>query len=194
MRDQNKSSHSDKARVGEALAVSTLIKPLQDFAQQKAGTYRKSFKPKYARFKLKFWKRDGTTEVRFSYDFYSRYLQGQKKTIVDESEGLVKLLRLIDKRQYEYFTAVIFCKTSQNMSTDVHDYNYPLYVFVNNQLMQAERLIDFKHNEKGFLVLEVNKLPKEPKIKTGKEPQELSIGKTFKDHHAQVLKNLNAQP
>lgn len=180
-----KNATTNKERVGESLAIATILNPLKDFSERKAGSYRKSFRPKYARFKLKFYKKDGETEIRYSYDFYAQYEAGVKKNVIDESEGLGKLLRLIDKRQYKYFTAVIFCKTSQNMSTDVSDYNYPLYVFVNNQLTKYEPNIHFTPDGK----LDVSRLPKEPTIAMNKEKENLEIGKTYRDYHSKAIRS-----
>lgn len=180
---------NDKARVGESLAVSTFLKPLAAFSEKKAATYRKSFKPQYARFKLKFYKNNAEYKVRFSYDFYSRYTAGIKRNVTDESEGLGKLLRLIDRSKYKYFTAVLFCTTVEKPNTDLMHYNYPLYKFVNTQLMEYEDSIDFKTDPvTGNIFLDLSKLRKEPTIKLrGDKPYEIEIGRTFKDYHSKAL-------
>lgn len=120
--------------------------------------YRKSTKPRWSRFKLKFNYRDGNMSVHFSYDWMNDYSTGMKKNIDNEQLGFSKLLLLVEKNRVKdtYNDATIFMTLSIKKDTDVKDYDVPVYYFKRGLGMTfADTRI--KYDEKNKVRLELFK-------------------------------------
>jgi len=116
--------------------------------------YRKSQKPKWSRFKLKFNYRDGNQSSHFSYDWNPDYSTGIKKYRDDEQMGFTKLLLLIDKNRKldTYNDATIYMTVSIKKDTNVGDYDIPVaYISRGKDIRLDPRL---KYNADNKVILE----------------------------------------
>lgn len=71
------------------------------------------YKPEYARFKLVIWFKDGNRRYFFSYD--NKHYKDQ--VIIDEYEGLLKLIRLTHKYQGTFKNAILYSTMDQKKET-----------------------------------------------------------------------------
>jgi hypothetical protein len=81
-------------------AIEETKTPLRKYEKQSEYIY----KPKESRFKLVVWFKDGNTRYFFSYD----NVHVNKKVRIDEFEGMVKLMKLLDKYKDKYKFAIIY--------------------------------------------------------------------------------------
>jgi len=115
---------------------------------------RKKFKPPNARFKLKFWYLDGYESCHWSYDFFYKYTDGVKDRIEDEENGLLKLIRCVNKFRDKFVTAIIWCTLSETKDTNEANYNHEICKWVRNKKPKSSNLVQFK---KGKLQIELLK-------------------------------------
>ena len=96
-------------------------------AKEETRSYNKTssyiYKPERARFKLVIYGKDGRNRYYYSYD--SRANKDNRFT--DEYEGLMKLIRVVNKNQGNYKTAVIYGSIQEQNYTDSTDYNYQIF-------------------------------------------------------------------
>jgi len=97
-------------------------------AQKETRKYKKTsdhvYKPQQARFKAVIYRKDGLTRYYYSYDNKTY----NKERLVDEYEGLLKLLRLINKYKGEYKNAIIYTNLEADKPTTAN-YNYQVAFF-----------------------------------------------------------------
>jgi len=74
--------------------------PLRKYEKKSNNIY----KPKESRFKLVVWFKDGNTRYFFSYDNVHK----EKTVHIDEFEGLIKLIRLLNSYKDKYKFAIIY--------------------------------------------------------------------------------------
>jgi len=114
---------------------------------------KNSFKPKFARFKMKVWYKDGNTQVMYGYDFYNQYSNGIKNVITDECLGLSKLKNYITKNNSFIRTAMIFTTIEKEKGTEQSRYDILIYKGVSrNNVFQNDIEIPLKFNL-GFIDL-----------------------------------------
>lgn len=80
------------------------------------------YKPEQARFKLVIWFKDGNRRYFFSYD--NKHYKDQ--VIIDEYEGLLKLIRLANKYKGTFKNAILYSTIDLNKETKT---NYYIEVF-----------------------------------------------------------------
>lgn len=124
--------------------IQQAIKPARNYQQKQKNGY---FRPKYARFKCKMYWKDGNSSVHYSYDFFHRYVDGVKERIADEQGGFSKLLRMIDKRQGNYISGMIWMCFSQDKATENSVYNYTICKFVGGRATYMNNLLNFNKNQ-----------------------------------------------
>ena len=108
--------------------AASFLQPIQDKQAQKR---RKKWKPDFSRFKLKCYYKDGNTSIHYSYDIYHRYNNKIKSVILDENEGLTKLVTYINSVQHKIKTAVIWVTFEKEKGTDEARYNYEVWKLCN---------------------------------------------------------------
>lgn len=126
--------------------VQEALRPTRKYDQQKK---RAKYVPERARFKLKFWYRDGNESVHYSYDHFYRMYGGVKERMQDEQQGLTKLLRLIKKNEGKFIAAVVWCVMHDDTTVMTSKYNFEVIKYVHNRDPKIHRMIQF---EKGKLV------------------------------------------
>lgn len=93
-------------------------------AKEETRTYNKIsshvYKPEKARFKLAIYGKNGINRYYYSYDTKTF----EKQYLVDEYEGVMKLLRLVNKNIGSFKFAVIYACIDNEKLTDKVDYNY----------------------------------------------------------------------
>ena len=97
-------------------------------AQKETREYKKTsdyvYKPQQARFKAVIYRKDGEARYYYSYDNKTY----NKERLVDEYEGLLKLLRLIHKYKGQYKNAIIYTTLEKDKPTTAN-YNYQVAFF-----------------------------------------------------------------
>lgn len=136
--------NSNQTRIGnqplhELLQAAT--EPARNYSKK---VKRKQFSPLYARFKLKFYYKDGNCSVHYSYDFYNHTENGEVKKITDENVGWIKLLRCIEKNQGLFISAVIWCKLGDNTEVAAGGYNNECAKFKANGSVSINQSIRFR--------------------------------------------------
>ena len=76
------------------------------------------YKPEQARFKLVIWFKDGNRRYFFSYD--NKHYKDQ--VIIDEYEGLLKLIRLANKYKGTFKNAILYSTIDLNKETKSNYY------------------------------------------------------------------------
>ena len=120
---------------------------LQPVTDHRAKIKRKQYKPEFARFKLKFYWRDGNSSVHYSYDFLFRYTDGVRRTVTDEQLGYSKLVQCIHKNKDLYITAVIWANVSNDISTDTGTYDVEVLKSIRNRDAKVNPLMIFRHDK-----------------------------------------------
>ncbi|HLF52337.1 hypothetical protein [Flavobacterium sp.] len=117
--------------------------------------YRKSQKPKWSRFKLKFNYRDGNESTHFSYDWNPDYSTGVKKYRDDEQMGFSKLILLIGKNRDNdtYNIATIYMTVSIKKDTSVQDYDIPVAYIQRGKDIKIEPRLKYTPENKVRLEL-----------------------------------------
>lgn len=104
------------------------FRSLMNGAHEVTRSYNKTstnvYKPESARFKAVIYRKDGSNRYYYSYDtkVYN------KERIIDEYEGLLKLIRLIYKYKGEYKNAVIYATLDPAKPTK-GDYSHQVVFF-----------------------------------------------------------------
>lgn len=126
---------------GEALDQAKAIHKLKN---------KSAYCPQFARFKLQFINRDGTTSIPyFSYDTY-KGVGG--KNITDENAGYAKLLKYLNKRRYEdsYVVATIWANITPDLRTFIDgklnkNYDFIVTKHVKGQREFVHECLKFRH-------------------------------------------------
>jgi len=130
--------------------VFTDMRGVLDMAAEPVRNYNKTsdniYKPEHARFKLVIWFKDGNTRYYYSYDNKTY----EKERIIDEYEGLKKLLRLINKYQGKYKNAFIYATLDQDKKT-VSNYNCEIIKYNIYGTMSANEHANFKNEGKNVI-------------------------------------------
>lgn len=127
-------------------ALHSLLEPaMQPVRAYQKKVKRKQFQPEFARFKLKFYYKDGNQSVHYSYDFYYTTENGERKKIHDESDGWLKLLRLIEKNKDLFICAMIWCKLGDDTNVRAGGYNNECAKFKANGSVSINTSIGWRH-------------------------------------------------
>ena len=112
-------------------------------AQSEVREYKKQsdyvYKPTQARFKAVIYRKDGNTRYYYSYDNKTY----NKNRFIDEYEGFLKLLRLINKFKGEYKNAIIYTNVEPDKPTTAN-YNYQVVFFDFFGNVKTNNAITFK--------------------------------------------------
>lgn len=113
-----------------------------------AKSYRKSQKPKWSRFKLKFQYKDGNQSIHYSYDWNADYTGGMKKYKDDEQLGFSKLILLIDKMRQKdcYNSATIYMTLSDKKDTSINDYDVSIGYIQRGKDISIDNRLKFENN------------------------------------------------
>lgn len=122
---------------------------------------RHYYKPEHARFKMVVWFKDGNKRYFYSYDnkHYTYQDSGKKitKVLIDEYEGLKKLLRLVYKYKDKFKNIRIYSNIDINKQTVDGNYNYEiLKVDIYNNI-KAHPVGNFL-NEKKNVIFDVQRM------------------------------------
>lgn len=101
---------------------SVLIESVQPVRNYEKKIETNIYKPEHARFKLVIWFKDGNRRYFFSYD--NKHYKDQ--VIIDEYEGLLKLIRLANKYKGTFKNAILYSTTDLKKETKS---NYYIEVF-----------------------------------------------------------------
>ena len=110
-------------------------------------TTDKIYKPSAARFKLVVWFKNGKTRYFYSYD-NKHY---DKTVITDEYQGLLKLLRLVDRVKGEYKNAIIYTTLTENKTTE-SNYNFEVAKWDMYGNCKTNKAVNFLTNEKNVIL------------------------------------------
>lgn len=136
-----------------------------DKASQEPRKYNKTsdnvYKPQKARFKLAIYGKNGLNRYYYSYDNKTF----EKKFLTDEYEGLMKLLRLVNKNLGSFKFAVIYCCIDNEKLTENVDYSYQICKIDITGKVTSNNKATFKNFEKNvFLDVEYLKMYGSKKI------------------------------
>ena len=108
----------------------------------------KHVKTPFSRFKLLVIYRDQNCRTYFSWDYYYHHAKGTKYRILDEREGLIKLMRYTKKQvdSDNLISAMIYVAAGHDTDTGKQHYDYPLYKYVRHQINKMEH---YKFHELG---------------------------------------------
>lgn len=139
-----------------AALIESVQAPVRSYHHKQARTF---YKPDFARFKLKVYFRDGNGKVMFSYDTYKKYVEGKKTTVLDEREGLIKLVRCVNKYQKSdrLISAVIWACVTPEKNTKESLYNFEVVKFVRHKENWFSPFLKF---ENGILQIQFFPNPK----------------------------------
>lgn len=101
---------------------SVLIESVQPVRNYEKKVETNIYKPEQARFKLVIWFKDGNRRYFFSYD--NKHFKDQ--IIIDEYEGLLKLIRLANKYKGTFKNAILYSTIDVQKETKS---NYYIEVF-----------------------------------------------------------------
>jgi len=101
---------------------SVLIESVQPVRNYEKKIETNIYKPEQARFKLVIWFKDGNRRYFFSYD--NKHYKDQ--VIIDEYEGLLKLIRLANKYKGTFKNAILYSTIDVKKETKS---NYYIEVF-----------------------------------------------------------------
>ncbi len=131
--------------------IPQFLAPIKELNKQQR---RNKYKPSHARFKLKFWYRDGNEIPRYSYDFSPKNIDGVKQTIENEFLGLTTLMELVKDRTGLFKTAMIWCTLVKNKKTRMNEndgivehYNYEVLKYIGNQKALINPTIQFENHK-----------------------------------------------
>lgn len=127
-----------------------------DRGQKEPNDYSKSsnyvYKPENARFKLAIYFKDGNTRYYYSYDNKTH----NKIRVVDESEGLMKLIRLIEKYKGKYKNAIVYATLDKNKPT-TSNYNCEVIKYNMYDISLTNKHINFKVDGK-FIIFDIERM------------------------------------
>lgn len=106
------------------------------------------YRPEAARFKLVVYFKNGSTRYFYSYD--TKVYQNER--IIDEYEGFLKLLRLLNKYAGEYKNAIIYATIDPNKAVNKNTFEYQV-LFRNMYGKQYENnAVTFINQDKNNLL------------------------------------------
>jgi len=103
----------EQRRMNEPTQMNQLGNLVKNKARRKRYTDLKL--PDNPRFKLKFWWKDGNATAHFSFDSCNKIIDDSKINFRDEQYGLSKLLRMIERQEYQgkFICCIIFATLDQ---------------------------------------------------------------------------------
>lgn len=117
--------------------------PVREYNKQS----EKIYKPSAARFKLVVWFKNGKTRYFYSYD--NKHFE--KTVFCDEYQGLLKLLRLVDRVKGEFKNAIIYTTLTQNKTTE-SNYNFEVAKWDMYGNLKTNKAVNFLTNEKNVIL------------------------------------------
>lgn len=124
-------------------AIEAAAQPVRNYQRK---TDAPSFKPEHARFKLVVWFNDGNTRYYYSFDNKSY----NKELIVDEFEGMKKLIRLIDTYKGKFKNAIVYATIDPEKSVK-SNFNCEILKYNMYHAMKANKHATFKDVEKNII-------------------------------------------
>lgn len=118
------------------------MEPVRQYQKTSDNVY----KPEHARFKLAIYFKDGNTRYYYSYD-NKNY---EKERIIDETEGLKKLIRLIDKYQGRYKNAIVYATLDPGKPT-ISNYNCEIIKYNIYGVSQTNKFVNFTVDGKNVI-------------------------------------------
>jgi hypothetical protein len=161
---KNQKTHKMETKTHKINIGDIANKIMQPIAQKQATIKKNSWKPKYSRFKLKIYFKDGNQKVFYSYDIFNRYESGIKRIITDEQVGIEKLFSYIASVQGSIKTACIWVTFQKEQGTDCSQYNFEVYKGINKITGWETPTNHQLHFANGFLNIDVLKLQAMQKI------------------------------
>lgn len=145
-------------RTGEVGAANLFDQATAHIKQQRTEK-NKVWIPEFARFKLQFIYRNGSTSIPYhSYDIYKTT---GGVNVTDEQQGWSKLLKLVEgkKRFDEYVVATIWCKTDTDLRTYIkgvpaRDYDFQILKHVRNQPVWVSPLLNFNNRKLDIMLIQ----------------------------------------
>ena len=108
------------------------------------------YKPEQARYKLVVWFKDGNKRYFYSYD-NKHY---KDRVLIDEYEGLLKLLRLVNNYKDKYKNAILYATVDENKQT-AGNYNFEVIKYDIYGNKKTNKAVNFVNKDKSvFLDLE----------------------------------------
>jgi len=119
-------------------------------AQQESRSYNKTssyqYKPERARFKLAIYFKDGNKRYFSSYDTATT----KDGTRIDEYEGLLKLIKYLNKVEGKYNTAIIYACLDQEKSPEA-DYFFEVLKYDRFGNKKTNKTVNFKTEGKNSI-------------------------------------------
>lgn len=139
----------DQKLVTEAL---TDLRGAIERAQEPKRQYNKEseyiYRPDTARFKLVVWFKNGKTRYFRSYDSK----QYNNKTLIDEHQGLIKLMKFANDLKGQYKNAIIYATTDEKKNFVESNYNIEvikLDIYCNQK---TNKFVTFANDQENVLL------------------------------------------
>jgi hypothetical protein len=140
------------ARIGQFSLESIATELLRNSNNHQHKKKTASYKPQFARFKLKCYFTDGNTKVFYSYDTHHKFTNGVKSVVNNENEGVTKLFTYVMSVQSNIKTAIIWVTFEKEKGTTDARYNNEIYKGVNrNGKFFHTHPVRLDFDENGFL-------------------------------------------
>ena len=123
--------------------IGNALEPARSY---RAKVKKHNYKPKRARFKAKFYFRDGNEAVFYSWDTISRSKDGRKFKELNEEIGLFTLHRLTQKYEGKFITCMIWLTFDREKETDNSKYNYEVCKYIGGKPVKYNPLVTFRKN------------------------------------------------
>lgn len=132
------------------------LRNTMELSQQKNRVYQQKnervefYSPKYSRFRLVIYMKNGKSCWYPSYDTQKR----KESSFLDEQIGLSRLLTIVKDKAGMYKTAVIYATSDDIPLWEQSKYDYPVVKYDYYGNMLTNKNIGFQKNEKGDLILD----------------------------------------
>jgi hypothetical protein len=136
--------------------VLTDIRQTIQLSEQKNRNYQQKkeredfFTPKYSRFRLVIYMKNGKSCWYPSYDTQKR----KESSFLDEQIGLSRLLAIVKDKAGQYKTAVIYATADEVPLWEGSDYTYPVVKYDYYGNMKVNKHVGFHKNTDGDLILD----------------------------------------
>lgn len=123
-----------------ALVLAELLPPALKQLPWEERSKGKKAKSPFSRFKLVVIYRDQNSRTYFSWDYYYHFAAGERYRILDEREGLIKLMRYT-KNQIEadnLISAMIYSAQAHDTDTSKQHYDFALYKYTRNKVNKMQ--------------------------------------------------------
>lgn len=124
-------------------AIEAAAQPVRNYNRT---SEKPTYKPENARFKLVVWFKDGNTRYYYSFDTKSN----NKELIVDEFEGLKKLIRLVDSYKDKFKNAIIYATIEPDKSVK-SNFNCEVMRYNMYNAIKTNQYATFKNVEKNVI-------------------------------------------